>query len=530
MPSPDPPSSTQILLPTNVSCNGADDGVITLSNPSGGYAGWEYSINGTDWETGDPYSFVGLSPAIYTVQIRDDSANACIVNLSTTVEITEPDSLDITGNVTSDYFGARYSCPTAADGIITVGGSGGTTPYNYNIGGGAYVGSIAFGGLAAGTYRMGIIDANSCLDSVDVDVIAPTPIDTTSILTSDNNGFNVSCNGYADATIQINATGGTGALQYSIAGVNGGAFQASNTFTGLSASSYDITIRDVNGCTFVINNYILTEPTAVTATVAPVVYPAYNGQDISCFGESDGGVDVSPSGGTGVYTYQWYYNAALSSPVPAPEGIATPLENLPAGTYWVLVTDENGCSAQANGTIVDPPQLVLTPTADVTLGCFGDSSATGTFTATGGTPNAGAYNFTVTKNTAGATIVGPTNDEISFTDGSAGVFVVEMRDNNGCLVIDSITITEPTQLDATYVLSSSPEGTHNISCFNGNDGGVTVTESGGIGPYSFNWSTSDGGGIIMGAKNQSTLLAGTYTLIIRDANLCEWTDSTIIAH
>ena len=85
-----------------------------------------------------------------------------------------------------------------------------------------------------------------------------------------------------------------------------------------------------------------------------------------------GGLDVTPSGGTGVFTYQWYYNAALSSPVPAPEGTATPLENLPAGTYWAEVTDNNSpflnCAVTSRFDVIDDIATVVIARADVDPG------------------------------------------------------------------------------------------------------------------------------------------------------------------
>ena len=83
---------------------------------------------------------------------------SCVVSLPD-VTITEPDVLTISGNVTSNYNGAEISCPTATDGIITVSGAGGTLPYQFNIDGGAYQAGTAFGSLGAGTYTMGIQDA-----------------------------------------------------------------------------------------------------------------------------------------------------------------------------------------------------------------------------------------------------------------------------------------------------------------------------------------------------------------------------------
>ena len=216
------------------------------------------------------------------------------------------------------------------------------------------------------------------LNTVPVTITAPIAISGTALVTTNFNGFNVSCNGAANAIIEVTAQDGTGVLEYSL---DGGAYQLSNQFFGLSGGTYDITVRDANGCTFDILNIPVTEPAAVVASA--IVSISYNGRDVSCNGASDGEVSASAVGGTGIYTYQWFYNAALSSAVPG--GTSDVLGSQPAGTYWVLVTDENGCTDNTSVTINETPLLVITPTADVLLTCNGDSDAAGTFTINGGT-------------------------------------------------------------------------------------------------------------------------------------------------
>jgi PKD domain/Ig-like domain CHU_C associated/PKD-like domain/SprB repeat/CHU_C Type IX secretion signal domain len=490
---------------TPVSCNGESDAVITIT-AAGGSGSFEYDLNNADaWQGAN--TFGSLGAGTYSLRVRDALATSCVVSLADVI-ITEPDLLTVSGNVTSNYNGAEISCPTATDGIISLTGSGGTPPYQYNIDGGAYQAGPAFGSLGAGTYTMGIIDSRGCESTVPVTITAPAAISGTATATSNYTGFNVSCNGASDGILEVSASNGTGTLQYSL---DGGAYQVSDIFTGLAAGSYDITVRDANGCTFDILNVPLTEPAAVVASA--IVSSDFNGRDISCNGESDGEVTASALGGTGVYTYQWFYDAALSSAVPG--GTADVLANQPAGTYWVQVLDENGCTDNTSITINSTPVLVITPTADVLLTCNGDSDAAGTFTISGGTA---PYGIVVDANTSGATTVATAGD-LSFTLGSAGVVTITVTDVNGCSETSTITITEPMAVTASGAVTSDYNGS-DVSCFGSSNGIIEVTASGGTGALSYvlNEIPGNTSGAITGIF--SGLPSGNYTFTVTDANGC----------
>ncbi|MFC2116442.1 hypothetical protein ACFLTU_08190, partial [Bacteroidota bacterium] len=527
------PISPGVLVngPTEV-CN--EDVGVTFSVPDNAGSTYSWTIPPGASYTSDPtlhevtLSF-GLALPAQTVSVVETVNGVC-----TTIHL--PLTVDIHPLPTAYIFSGPSSYCTGNPGVmLSLGNSQNDVTYQlYKDGGaeglpvaGSAGSSIDWSNLTVGIYNVvATDDITSCTEDMDgvitvvvtpAVVINPDPPATT----------DVSCNGGSDGTITVAATGGIPSFLYSAELDASRNFVSSNLFTGKAAGTYNIIVQDSKGCE-ATSTATVGQPSVLTASAAAVIYPAYNGEDISCFGESDGAVDVTTGGGAGGYTYQWYYDASKTSPVPGAEGQATPLENQPSGTYYVVVSDVNGCTAESNATLTDPPVLTLTPTSDVALSCFNDNSATGTFTAAGGTPDGGgAYTFVVTSNTAGATMGVATTNTIDFTGGSAGKVVVQVTDNNGCSEFDSILITEPPELVVTYVKSLSPEGSHNISCFNGNDGGVTVTVNGGVAPYTYAWSTADGGGIIAGAQNQSTLLAGTYTLTVTDANSCTWTDNAI---
>ena len=505
-----PPQITgTVELVTPVSCNGESDAVIRVT-AAGGSGLFEFDLNGEDTWANTDGLFSGLGHGSYTLRVRDQLAPACIVSLPDVV-ITEPAILSISGSVTSNYNGAQISCVSAADGVIAVSGTGGTAPYRFNIDGGAFVAGTSFSGLAAGTYTMGITDDHGCTDYIDITITSPDPVTGTASAVSDYNGFNVRCHGGADGIIEVSASGGTGTLRYSI---NGGPFQLSDTFTGLTAGSYDITVRDANMCNFIIEDVPVTEPDALIASAA--VTSDFSGFGISCYEASDGEVTASASGGAGGYLYQWYYNAALTWTVPG--GNAAALPALPAGTYYVRVTDANGCTAGAEVTVSGPTEIVITRSADVTLTCSGDGDGSGSFSVTGGTGN---YTIVPDVNGTGAsTVTDPAG--LTFTGASGGVVSITVTDENGCQATSSITINEPLPITASAQVTSNYNGWH-ITCYGASDGRITVTASGGTGSLSFEL-VGDPSNVTGASSGVFTgLAAGDHDFTVTDANGCQTT-------
>ena len=121
---------------TDITCNGAGDGTITITNPTGGYGTYDYSIDGgTSFQPSG--SFTGLSTDTYVVMIRDADLTGCApTTLDGALEIEEPAIITASGQVTSDYNGSQVSCNGSTDGTITVTASGGTSPLSYTLSGG----------------------------------------------------------------------------------------------------------------------------------------------------------------------------------------------------------------------------------------------------------------------------------------------------------------------------------------------------------------------------------------------------------
>jgi gliding motility-associated-like protein len=147
----------------------------------------------------------------------------------------------------------------------------------------------------------------------------------------------VICFGDSNGSISVAPTGGvppftnswsTGATTPSI--------------TGLPIGFYSDTLTDANGCRYVDASIQVTQPPVVGITLNSITVA-------SCIGQSDGAIDLTGTGGTPGYTYNW-----------TPTGSGSPLQNIPAGTYTVTVTDSHGCTDTLTVTVGTAPPLMLT--------------------------------------------------------------------------------------------------------------------------------------------------------------------------
>ena len=454
-----PTAITATTSQTNVSCNGGSNGSASVT-ASGGTGPYSYS-----WAPsgGTSATATGLAAGSYTVTITD--ANSCTATKSFT--ITQPTAITTGGSQTN------VSCNGGSNGSATVTASGGTGPYTYSWAPSGGTSATATG-LAAGTYTVTITDANSCIATKSFTITQPTAITATTSQT------NVSCNGGSNGIASVTPSGGTAPYTYSWAPSGGTAATAS----GLAAGTYTVTITDANSC-IATKTFTITQPTAITAATSQT--------NVSCNGGSNGIASVTPSGGTGPYTYSW-------SPSGGTGATAT---GLAAGAYTVTITDANSCTATKSFTITQPTAITTTG-SQANVSCNGASNGFATVTASGGT---GPYTYSWSP--SGGTAA-------TATSLAAGTYIVTITDANSCTATKSFTITQPTAITATTSQT-------NVSCNGGSNGSASVTASGGTGPYTYSWTPSGGT-----AATATGLAAGTYTVTITDANSCIATKSFTI--
>ena len=416
----------------------------------------------------------GLPAGDYKVYVYD--LNRCID--SVTLTISQPDSLALIFNVSD------ISCNGGSDGSIDMTVNGGTGPYTYNWSNSAASEDIS--SLNTGTYVVTVTDANNCSVVDSTSVYEPPVLTASAAITSNYNGYDVSCFGATDGQATVTANGGT--LPYTYLWSNG---QTTANLVNVGAGSYTVTITDANGCTTTAS-VTLSNPPQIAVNTS--VSSNYGGEDISCVGASDGAASAVASNGIGSYTYLWSNGQSGAN-----------LSNVGAGTYTVTATDDNGCTATANVTLSDPPAINLTATvssdyngADVS--CAGASDGSALATASGGI---GSFTYAWSNGQTGANLVNV----------AAGTYTVTATDAFGCSSVESVTLANPASVDVSIGATSDYNG-YGTSCLSGTDGSATAVPSGGVGGYTYSWSNGQSNATL------SNVSAGTYTVTVSDANGC----------
>ncbi len=459
--------TASITSQTDVLCFGNATGSVTVAGANG-TGPYQYSLNGGAYQASGTFS--ALAAGSYTVTVRD--ANLCTVNQAVT--ITQPTAA-LTASITSQ---TDVLCFGNATGSVTVAGANGTGPYQYSLNGGAYQASGTFSALAAGSYTVTVRDANLCTVNQAVTITQPTAALTASITSQTD----VLCFGNATGSVTVAGANGTGPYQYSL---NGGAYQASGTFSALAAGSYTVTVRDANLCT--VNQAVtITQPTAaLTASITSQT-------DVLCFGNATGSVTVAGANGTGPYQYSLNGGAYQASGT---------FSALAAGSYTVTVRDANLCTINQAVTITQPTAaLTASITSQTDVLCFGNATGSVTVAGANGT---GPYQYSLNG--------GAYQASGTFSALVAGSYTVTVRDANLCTVNQAVTITQP-----TAALTASITSQTDVLCFGNATGSVTVAGANGTGPYQYSLN----GGAYQASGTFSALVAGSYTVTVRDANLC----------
>ena len=542
----------------NITCNASNDGSIDLT-VSGGTTTYSYLWSNS--ATTEDLSGVGAGA--HSVTVTD--ANGC--QDSTNITLTEPPLLTSTA-VSSD----SITCNGANDGSASAIPSGGTSPYSFqwDINTAGQTDSTATG-LISGTYTVTVTDVNGCTSVSNVTITQPVSLSTTISSPTVTGGYNITCNGANDGLASAISTGGTTPYSYQWDATTGN--QTDSTATGLGDGTYSVTTTDANGCT-AIQSIILTEPGVMTLLLNSFTFNG--GYNISCYDSADGSIDLTVSGGTSPFNYQWSNSDTTED-----------ITNLPTGTYIVTVTDANGCVSIRIDSLIQPTPLSASSTSPTINGgynvsCIGATDGSIDLTVSGGVTSytyfwsngentedisnlgAGTYTVTITDAngciaTASDTLIAPdsvmaltlslstaaggynitcngaTNGSIdlAITNGTpaysylwsnsattedvsgigAGIYTVTVTDANGCTQNITDTITEPPLLVAS-LLANAYAGGYNITCNGVADGSIDLTVSGGVAGFTYNWSTSET------TEDMSGLNAGSYSVTVTDTNSC----------
>ncbi|MBA4239607.1 MAG: hypothetical protein C0448_02685 [Sphingobacteriaceae bacterium] len=455
------PGPTAITTPTTSATCGLSNGSFSITGVTGGTAAYTYSLNGVS----TPTLATGLAAGTYTLLVRD--ANGCTFTKNVII-INTPGPTAIAGTA------SPATCAGATGSYTVTGVTGGTPTYSYSLDGGVFATTSTFGGLATGTHSITVKDANGCTfpTTFNVGLIA-------GITSATVNASTASC-GTSNGTATVSAvTGGVPTYSYSY---DGGAFTASSTTTGLAAGTHTVIIKDVNTCTLAVTYNVISlgSPTTSIASFS----------NVTCFGLSNGSCTVAiPTGGAGApFTY------SLTAPLQT-NGTGQ-FSGLPAGTYNISVKDVAGCIATTTVTITQPTQVVITPTSQP-VKCFGTATGTINVAGSGGTPTY-SYNLNGSATYQSSTV---------FANQSAGTYLMGIKDANGCIATQTVTVTQPTALTISVT-------TQNANCTASNGFG-TASVSGGTGTITYSWTPTGGA-----AATSNSVATGNYTVTATDANGC----------
>ncbi|MEX1002275.1 MAG: gliding motility-associated C-terminal domain-containing protein [Crocinitomicaceae bacterium] len=400
-----------------------------------------------------------LTAGTWTLQITD--AMGCINFYDTT--LVDPIELNVSSTSTPSDCG---QCNGTIDLSITGGTGSIDVMWNNSLTG------TSITDLCASIYEAQITDDNGCL------LVEQVEVPNTGGLTANQTVTAISCAGSCDGEVTVSGNGGTAPYSYLWLHDN----STSDTQIGLCAGSYYVEVSDMVGCTFTVE-VVMPDPPAIEA-VATINNPA-------C-GLNDGSITVSSSSGILPHSYQWDTGPTTNA-----------ISNLSAGTYTLTITDNAGCAADFTyGLSNSNAAVVQLAASDINCSGICDGEID-TLSATGGTP---VYTFQWLDETGA-----PLGINTPLITGLCeGDYILETTDNAGCVSYVSASISEPDTILLNPMVEFDP------SCNGLCDGQLISNPFGGTLPFSFLWDDPDG----QTNLTADSLCAGTYNLLITDANGC----------
>jgi large repetitive protein len=451
-----------------VRCSNSNDGTA-LINATGGNGSpfpsgvYTYSIDGGSFATGN--SFTNISAGNHTFRVKD--GRGCIY--TEVVNFNAPDLLDIQ-LVNKNYI----KCFGDTNGFIEAVAKDGVPPYQFKIGSGAYGVANRFDNLASGAYQIMVRDKNGCEAILNESIDSPNPPIVINLSKED-----VSCFGLTDGKITASISGGFPAYTYEWVGRT----ETGNIIQGLAPGTYTLKITDQESCTQ-SKSISISQPSAplsATTTATP----------IRCFGETNGAIEITPSGGTSPYQYSIDNGLTYQS--------TNKFFNLSKGTYDVSVKDNRGCTFFSSANIIEPPLFSPSLTGSQNIKCFGENTGSLSVVGVGG---AAPYLYSldgVAYQSSGV-----------FSNLLAGNYQIRVKDDYGCIRLVNVPLTQPiAPLAVTY--SMTP-----VQCKGNADGKIETAVTGGSLPYSYSWQ-----GLSETTSTIEGLAAKMYHLTITDAQGCQ---------
>ncbi|WP_433765035.1 T9SS type B sorting domain-containing protein [Flavobacterium ginsenosidimutans] len=486
---------------TMLTCYGDKSAVITVDPPTGGQgSNYMYTLN---IESANPVIssgpqtspiFTGLGAGTYSITVTDGFSCSAT---STNIVISEPTEV-----VPSLVEATSQTCLTQA--TLTLSAVGGTAPYTYSTDAnfattiGSFASSVTFP-VAVGKYSYYVKDAAGCVgivsNEIAIDALEPLDIDV------DVTNAVVKCTGEATGVIVAEAKGGLGNYVYTLentAGVIVQGPQASGTFDNLVIGDY--VVKVVSGdCNDASATITINEP--------PVALQAsFDATNVSCFGENNGKIVITATGGTGVIKY------AISPDLNQFDSKST-YDRLSPGTYIVIAQDENGCYVRADIEITQPNPVIITevPNSMIPEVCDGDKDGAFSIEVKGGTL---PYSVSLDNENGPFTVGGATQTTFDFTNLAGGTHTVYVKDAEGC------TVQFVENMPSAVILNPTAEVTYD--CVNNAQANmVVVTIDDSItNPADVDYSL-DNNGTFQPSNVFTNVAPGSHFIVARHTNGCE---------
>ncbi|MBN2762188.1 MAG: OmpA family protein, partial [Bacteroidales bacterium] len=445
------PLEVTVLNVGHIQCNGDLKGKVYVA-VNGGTKPYRYNWNHGAREQ----NLDNVRAGNYTLKVVD--AHQCVKTISTTVN--EPPALVANFAEVIDV-----PCKGENRGSISTSVTGGTPPYSYKWSNGDSTSSIQ--NLYVGKYNVSITDSNGCVSVLSTEITEPAQLTGRIVNVND-----INCFGDKEGSISIDVQGGT--LPYRFGWSNGSNEQ---NLASVSAGNYSVKVTDNQGCEITLNA-VIKEPEQLMASISNV-------QHINCFGDMAGAIDVSVNGGVEPYKYSWSNGANTQD-----------LLNVAAGDYTLKMADAKGCASIITASIEEPLPLLVDNTAVNNNRCSGEKNGSVTISVTGGKE---PYSY---KWNTGAV----TKD---IQNMPAGNYELTVTDANGCVKTTKASVTEPP------VLYSNIDAVNHITCNGESNGSVHISVSGGLAPYTYQWSNGNT------TQDLLNVPAGSYSVIIKEGNGCE---------
>lgn len=442
----------------NVSCFSDNSGAVNITM-TGGEAPYKFN-----WNSGQTTEdLVNVPAADYTLTVTDAIGCKSVIQAS----VTQPS--DFTAIVSEVK---NINCKGEDKGEIYLDVKGGVTPYNYYWSNGARTKDITK--AIAGQYSVKVVDNNGCTNTVTASITEPSLLVAKLGAVTDN-----LCNGERKGSINIDVAGGT--LPYKYKWSNG---DSTKNLTAIPKGEYTVTVIDAKQCmqklTAVIN-----EPQLLSVVMK-------DHQDVACYDNKTGRVNVEVNGGTKPYSFAWSNGAKTQN-----------LLDVVAGEYQLTVKDAKGCSNVLVAKIQQPEQLTIRLDTVRNILCNGDSKGLVDVSVTGGVL---PYTYTWSN--------GAHTEDL--TNVLAGNYSILVKDAKGCTKSLTTAIQEPAKLTAKV------DPITHIKCAGEETGLATITAQGGVAPYKYLWNNG-----VTSAKLENTK-AGEYIATITDANGCNTTQAVVI--